>query len=94
MTNLDISMRRLGAADLDPRLPDAEAMVMRRIATLSPGALREDSNLRLGAVTAFAALLIGAAGGALEAVPASAHTARTLTAGLALAPSTLLMSAR
>lgn len=95
MPSLDDLMRRLGDAELDPRLAQAEAAVMHRIATASPEAFGDASNLRWGTVTAVAALLVGAAGSNLGTVPIHAtHTAPTLTAGLALAPSTLLMSAR
>jgi hypothetical protein len=94
MSDIDEVLRRLGAAEPDKVDARIDADVMSRIALLSP-ARRNDGLLQWGGVTAMSALAVGALSGSVLAAPSGlSSTSAPFSAGLALAPSTLLASAR
>lgn len=94
MDDIDRRLRQLREAEPDPRLASLGDAVMGRVALL-PGSERDGDILRWGGLTAVAALVVGTTiGGLSDTGPSSAGTVMLVSAGLELAPSTLLASAR
>ncbi len=94
MKDVERLLQRLGDAEPDPRLTQLGTVVMVRIALLPIGA-DDGGILRWSSFTAVAALIVGTAIGSLSNVGvSSARTVPVVSAGLALAPSTLLASSQ
>lgn len=94
MRDIDELLQRLGGGEFGTGGTRIDAEVMSRIALLSP-ARRDDGLWQWVGVTAMSALAVGTLSGSVLASPrVSPPTAAPFSVGLALAPSTLLASAR
>ncbi len=92
MSDIDRFLQRLSSAELDPRVMDVDGTVMRRIALLPP-AEPSGGILRWGSVTAVAALVAGTmTGSGLAVAKPPSRSSSPFYVGVALAPSTLLVS--